>query len=580
MSTKSVLIIAMVAWVGSGCEQSISPPPKESGSPPREAPTQAPQQGDVVSSEGPHVVELAGGLDATYAIMDDGSVRGWGRVPELEPPHKALGSPRHSVATPVEVAGLRDVVHIATALLSPQTCAITRDRDAACWNGVKAPRAGSTPFELPDGGPPTLIPELKGAQDIELLTSGACILRAGQVLCWGSNMSGLFANGKKDFSERHETLVPIDGLTDVTMLASGSNHVCALRANGTVACWGANFVGNAAPTPERDVLTPFTLQELSGVRFITANERISCALKDDATLWCWGDGLEGVEKLAEKVSRVRSRDARTCLIAEGKLSCLGERDHLGELGSGAPQGNRGKKRSVRDLLPLSGLSGVTALGLGRYHTCAVHASGTSCWGDNTRGQLGDGTLIDRLEPTPVKHLGREQLPPPERGYGEAQQDPPQTWPETLPEGCEANTALRLEDPRLSITQLPLRSAFAEKERAGLSVIMGDYHFGRPQRHVYDLPHPRGTQMLLKLEVSLARVGQFPMKREAEDAPGLERLTLRSDEIEVPVNVFLEGESAHVEITYLGDDFVCGQIEVATRDTRLSGHFSAAVFQAD
>ncbi len=43
---------------------------------------------------------------------------------------------------------------------------------------------------------------------------------------------------------------------------------------------------------------------------------------------------------------------------------------------------------------------------GAYHTCALtETNRVKCWGDNTRGQLGDGTLMDRLTAGPVLSLG-------------------------------------------------------------------------------------------------------------------------------------------------------------------------------
>jgi hypothetical protein len=46
------------------------------------------------------------------------------------------------------------------------------------------------------------------------------------------------------------------------------------------------------------------------------------------------------------------------------------------------------------------------ISLGRAHTCAVdkQGGGVRCWGDNRRGQLGDGTREPRLAPTLVKGL--------------------------------------------------------------------------------------------------------------------------------------------------------------------------------
>lgn len=51
---------------------------------------------------------------------------------------------------------------------------------------------------------------------------------------------------------------------------------------------------------------------------------------------------------------------------------------------------------------LGGMSAVTAGGL---HTCALTtANGVMCWGDNTDGQLGDGTTMQRLKPVAVSGL--------------------------------------------------------------------------------------------------------------------------------------------------------------------------------
>ena len=45
------------------------------------------------------------------------------------------------------------------------------------------------------------------------------------------------------------------------------------------------------------------------------------------------------------------------------------------------------------------LTGATSVSIGGSHACAVLASGrVRCWGDNTFGQLGDGTQTRRLVP--------------------------------------------------------------------------------------------------------------------------------------------------------------------------------------
>jgi alpha-tubulin suppressor-like RCC1 family protein len=54
---------------------------------------------------------------------------------------------------------------------------------------------------------------------------------------------------------------------------------------------------------------------------------------------------------------------------------------------------------------VTGLSNVTKLGAGGYHSCAVVASGGAlCWGYNGYGQIGNGSTSNALTPTAVAGL--------------------------------------------------------------------------------------------------------------------------------------------------------------------------------
>jgi alpha-tubulin suppressor-like RCC1 family protein len=86
------------------------------------------------------------------------------------------------------------------------------------------------------------------------------------------------------------------------------------------------------------------------------------------------------------------------LTSAGAVLCWGA-NFNGQIGDGT---------TTQRLTPtaVSGLSsGVAAISAGGTHACALTTAGAvSCWGDNTYGQLGDGTTTQRLTPTAVTGL--------------------------------------------------------------------------------------------------------------------------------------------------------------------------------
>jgi alpha-tubulin suppressor-like RCC1 family protein len=54
---------------------------------------------------------------------------------------------------------------------------------------------------------------------------------------------------------------------------------------------------------------------------------------------------------------------------------------------------------------VSGITQAIAVAAGGSYACALLGDGSvQCWGDNTYGQLGDGTTTQRSQPVPVQGL--------------------------------------------------------------------------------------------------------------------------------------------------------------------------------
>jgi alpha-tubulin suppressor-like RCC1 family protein len=96
------------------------------------------------------------------------------------------------------------------------------------------------------------------------------------------------------------------------------------------------------------------------------------------------------------VVSVAAGDQHTCaLIAGGEAWCWGANSN-GQLGRGTIGGSSPTPAAVG-----GGLSFV-ALTAGTAHTCGRTTNGSLyCWGGNAFGQLGDGTQSDRATPVRV-----------------------------------------------------------------------------------------------------------------------------------------------------------------------------------
>jgi len=279
-------------------------------------------------------------------------------------------------------------------------------------SGVTPPDRMPATFGTPEALPPLL--------NITAIATGVwhtCALTAGGgVKCWGFNGDGELGDGTT--TDRH-TPVDVSGLTSgVSAIAAGYYHTCALTAGGGVKCWGLNNYGQLGDGTTTNRYTPVNVSGLaSGVSAIAAGLYHTCALTSGGGVKCWG--YNGNGQLGDGTTNTRLTPVNVNGLASGVSAIAAGYYHTCARTAGGGVkcwgfnrfGQLGDSTTTTRLTPVdvSGLaSGVSAIAAGGYHTCALTAGGRGkCWGWNEDGQLGDGTTTERHTPVNVSGLASE-----------------------------------------------------------------------------------------------------------------------------------------------------------------------------
>ncbi len=218
--------------------------------------------------------------------------------------------------------------------------------------GVVTPVTTPTVPKLPAG---TTVSQL-----VEGYANSLAVTSSGSVYAWGDNTLGEMGNGTTSTTPVSTPAV-VPGLSNITSVAVGYEDDMALSSTGQVYAWGANPDGEVGNGGTATTPTPFAVPVPGTVVTISAGFAHDLALTSTGAVYAWGLNTSG------------------------------------QLGIGSVV-----NKTTPTLVTFTGGPTITAIAAGYAASLAVTSTGAALsWGDNTDGELGNGTTTASNVPVPV-----------------------------------------------------------------------------------------------------------------------------------------------------------------------------------
>ena len=325
------------------------------------------------------------GVHHTCALMINGALKCFGRnhsgqlgIGDTTGANDVIGDNANEVSSTMAGVNFSGDKIKAVATGPTHTCALTSAGTIWCF-GENANGQLGINSNTSISSPTSIVATLPLAVQIAVGTDHSCaVLDDGQAKCWGGNIQGQLGinstTGYGAFASSMTTLpfVSLGSSERVVKISAGLTSTCAILSDRKVKCWGRNHYGQLGMNDSTSAIygtgSPYTLISQSIVNFETSSTlsiateiemggESACVLKANGYMKCWGRNEVGQT----------GQNINTLLFGDGSTAI----------------------NTLPDIF--TGSNYTEQIKMGR-NVCRINGLGQPlCWGDNSSGQVGQGT---------------------------------------------------------------------------------------------------------------------------------------------------------------------------------------------
>ncbi|MGN0106776.1 MAG: RCC1-like domain-containing protein, partial [Hominilimicola sp.] len=325
-----------------------------------------------------NVVKIAAGDDFVVVLMNNGTVWTWGKndYGQLGLGANDEPNPNKNQLKPVQIKGITDIVDIAAG--ANHTLLLDKYGNVYGFGDYSEYQVSTETNTSADSSIPKIL-NLPATMNIYAVEASGntsyALTRNGDIVVWGDDSNGKF--GKANYSGNGPVYVNTSEDTQIVSFSAGGGSVLAIDSNGSVYGFGDNSHYQLAMGATTDVVAEPQLS-----KFTVEGKK---AVQVDA-------GLASLVRYTDDTVRVSGANEK------GQLG-IGV---TGELTSGEGAvlhaGATNPEASDAELVNAK----MVAVSSDGSHAILYNNKGVMyTWGDNSRGQLGDGTIDERYEPVLV-----------------------------------------------------------------------------------------------------------------------------------------------------------------------------------